>query len=137
MQRLEEVLVERLPIGEAQFPPDQVTDRSERFFAAEFVREQLVRRLGQELPFNLGVEVEAFEDGPAIARISVIVWVDRPGQKAIVVGEGGHMLREVGRDARKALESLLERKVLLKLWVKVKSGWSDDERILHRLGYTE
>lgn len=132
---LEQELSKVLPAGGPFFPEDQLTDRSERFLAAEIVREKLMRRLGQEVPYELTVEIESFEDSPGLARISAVIWVERANQKAIVIGSGGAQLKDTGRQAREDLERLLGKKVFLQLWVKVKEGWSDDERALRSLGY--
>ncbi len=132
---LEAELLRLLPESEPMFPEDQITDRSVRFLAAEIIREKLMRSLGQELPYDLTVEVERFEEEGNLVRIGALIWVDRPNQKAIVIGKGGERLRQIGQQARKDIEAMLERKVFLELWVKVKSGWSDDERALQSLGY--
>ena len=132
---LEAELFRLLPESEPMFPEDQITDRSVRFLAAEIIREKLMRSLGQELPYDLTVEVERFEEEGNLVRIGALIWVDRPNQKAIVIGKGGERLRQIGQQSRKDIEAMLERKVFLELWVKVKSGWSDDERALQSLGY--
>ncbi len=132
---LEAELLKLLPESEPMFPEDQITDRSVRFLAAEIIREKLMRSLGQELPYDLTVEVERFEEEGNLVRIGALIWVDRPNQKAIVIGKGGERLKQIGQQARKDIEAMLERKVFLELWVKVKSGWSDDERALQSLGY--
>ena len=137
LAELEEQLVRYLPRGEAVFPEEQVTDRTERFMAAEIVREKLMRRLGKEVPYRLTVEVQRFEDREGVALIDAVIWVERPGQKAIVIGKGGSVLKLVGESARRDLEELLGRKVFLQTWVKVKAGWSDDERALRRMGYRD
>lgn len=134
---LEEAIVSRLPEGGPYFPEEQLTDRSERFLAAEIVREKLMRRLGQEIPYELTVEIESFEDSPGLTRIGAVIWVERANQKAIVIGSGGAQLKDTGRQAREDLERLLGKKVFLQLWVKVKEGWSDDERALRSLGYSD
>lgn len=123
-----------LPEQPPFFPADQVTDRSDQFIAAELVREKLTRLLGQELPYALAVTIDAYEDREDIALISAIIWVDKNSQKPIVVGEKGELLKQVGQKARLDLEKYLEKKVFLKLWVKVKSGWQDNEKWLHQLG---
>jgi GTPase len=127
----------RAHLGETspQYPEDQVTDRSVRFMAAEIIREKLMRRLGQELPYDLTVEIEQFKEEKGLTRINALIWVDRTNQKAIVIGKKGERLKAVGQEARKDIEKLLDGKVYLELWVKVKAGWSDDERALHSLGY--
>ncbi len=132
---LENVVSSCLPQQAHLYPADQLTDRSDRFIAAEMVREKLMRLLGQELPYAVAVTIEAFEDVPKITRIAAIIWVEKASQKPIVIGEGGERLKNVGQKARLDLEKYLDKKVFLKLWVKVKSGWSDDERSLQQLGY--
>ena len=122
-------------MGRTCFRSEQITDRPERFFAAELVREQLTRRYGKELPYALSVEIDAFEAKGNLYRISAIVWVERPGQKAIIIGKDGASLKEAGREARIQMERLFQCKVFLKLWVKVKKSWSNDEAALLRLGY--
>lgn len=134
---LEEELLKLLPEGPALFPRDQVTDRGERFMAAELVREQLMAALGEELPYASTVEIEAFEQAGRLRRIAAVIWVERPGQRRIVIGEGGKRIKHVGRAARQEMERLFDGRVYLQLWVKVREGWSDDERILRTLGYDE
>ncbi len=134
---LEKALVKLLPEGAAEFPEDQITDRSERFLVAEIVREKLTRHLGAELPYRISVQTEHFADEEGITHISTVIWVERSSQKAIVIGKQGLMLKQIGEDARIDMEKLLDRKVFLQLWVKVKEGWSDDERALRQLGYTD
>lgn len=132
---LERSVLERLPPSEPFFPEDQITDRSERFLAAEMIREKLTRRLGQEIPYALTVEIQEFKEEGGLLRISAVIWVERAGQKSIVIGKSGAVLKDVGQKARMDMERLFEQKVFLQLWVKVKEGWSDDERALHSLGY--
>ncbi|HET9836486.1 MAG TPA: GTPase Era [Rhodanobacteraceae bacterium] len=133
---LEKGILERLPEREPVFEPDTFTDRSERFLCAELVREQLMRQLGEELPYATTVEIESFKDREdGLAEISAIVWVERDSQKAIVIGAGGERLKKIGSAARRNIEKLLERRVFLRLWVKVREGWSDDEAALQRFGY--
>lgn len=134
---LENAIVAALPEQDALYEADTLTDRSERFLAAELVREQLMRLLGQELPYSTTVEIERFELDGRLRRIHAVIWVERDGQKAIVIGEKGERLREIGSKARIAMEKLFDGKVYLELWVKVRSGWSDDERALRELGYAE
>jgi len=136
LEELERGLIARLPQAPPVYGEDEITDRSERFLASEMVREQLMRRLDQELPYATTVEIEQFvdrEDG--VAEIHAVIWVERDGQKAIVIGHGGAQLKAIGSAARKAMESVFERKVFLKLWVKVREGWADDENALKRFGY--
>jgi len=133
---LESAIETLLPQAAAMFPEDQVTDRSVRFLAAELVREKLFRKLGRELPYGLTVEIEEFRSEPAITHIHALIWVERKSQKTIVIGSQGRVLKEVGIEARRDIEALIDGKVNLKLWVKIKEGWADDERALRSLGYT-
>jgi GTP-binding protein Era len=133
---LETVIETLLPEAPPFFPEDQVTDRSERFLVAELIREKLFRKLARELPYGLTVEVESFRREPRITHIHALIWVERQSQKNIVIGRQGALLKEVGQQARRDIEALIGSKVNLKLWVKVKEGWADDERALHSLGYT-
>jgi GTP-binding protein Era len=135
LEELETAIMALLPIRDNIYPEDQITDRSERFLAAEIVREKLTRRLGDELPYSLTVEIERYEDLPGISKIYAIIWVERDSQKNIVIGKEGEMLKKVGTDARFDIEKLIDKKVYLQLWVKVKSGWSDSERALQSLGF--
>ncbi len=133
---LESAILARLPAGEPRYDTDSYTDRSERFMAAELVREQLMRQLGEELPYATTVEIERFEDRPdGPTEIAAVVWVEREGQKAIVIGAGGRRAKAIGSAARRGIEALLDRKVSLKLWVRVRAGWSDDEAALKQFGY--
>ncbi|MCP5133839.1 MAG: GTPase Era, partial [Gammaproteobacteria bacterium] len=124
-----------LPVQDFLFPEDQITTVSERFFAAELIREKLTRLLREELPYALTVEIEQFVEEGRLVRIHAVIWVERASQKGIVIGEKGTVLREVGRQTREDLERLFGRKVFLETWVKVREGWSDDERALRSLGY--
>ncbi len=138
LQILRSELLRRLPEGEPLFAEDELTDRSQRFLAAEMVREQLMLRLGEELPYAATVEIERFEErDDGLAEIHAVIWVEREGQRAIVIGAGGAMLKQVGASARRAMERLFGCRVFLKTWVKVRAGWSDDEAQLKRLGYTD
>jgi GTP-binding protein Era len=134
---LEACIESLLPVSPPYFPADQVTDRSERFLVAELVREKLFRKLARELPYGLTVEIESFKRERNITHIHALIWVERASQKSIVIGKQGRLLKEVGQQARRDIESLLGCKVNLKLWVKVKEGWADDERALRSLGYTD
>ena len=136
VEELEAAIERLLPQAPPLFPEDQVTDRSVRFLAAELVREKLFRKLGKELPYGLTVEIEQFKSDTNITHIHALIWVERKSQKYIVIGKQGRMLKEVGIEARRDIEALIDGKVNLKLWVKVKEGWADDERALHSLGYT-
>jgi GTP-binding protein Era len=135
LAKLPKLIEELLPEGPAHFPTDQVTDRSERFLAAEIIREKLTWRLREELPYGLTVEIERFEELGNRLVIGAVVWVERPGQKAIVIGAGGERLKEIGRLARLELNELLKKAVHLELWVKVKENWADSEQALKSFGY--
>jgi len=127
---------QRLPEGPHFYPDDQVTDRSLRFLAAELVREKIMRQLGEELPYSATVEIEQFKQKGAVLHIHALIMVEREGQKKIIIGDKGSQLKLIGRDARLDMEKAFESKVMLNLWVKVKSNWSDDARALKSLGYT-
>jgi GTP-binding protein Era len=137
LEQLEAAVLAQLPEGPPLFPEDQVTDRSERFLAAELVREQLTRRLGAELPYAVTVQIEQFSQQDGVLHIHAVIWVEKEGQKAIVIGKGGAVLKEIGRRARLGMERAFEGKVFLKIWVRVKESWSEDERLLRQLGYDE
>ncbi|MTI64579.1 GTPase Era [Methylophaga sp.] len=134
---LEQEIAKLMPEGEMIYDEDQLTDRSSRFLAAEIVREKLFRYLGKELPYSLTVEVELFEEADNMFRISAVVYVERSGQKSIVIGKNGEQLKLIGREARLEMEQLFGCKVYLQLWVKVREGWSDNERMLKNLGYKD
>ncbi len=134
---LERLVGERLPESEHFYPDDQITDRSSRFLAAELVREKIMRQLGAELPYQITVEVEEFKQEGRILHIHALILVEREGQKKIIIGDKGERLKRIGQDARRDMETLFDSKVMLNLWVKVKSGWSDDERALRSLGYLD
>ncbi|NJD24591.1 MAG: GTPase Era [Betaproteobacteria bacterium] len=124
-----------LPNEGLLFPDDELTDRSERFLAAEYVREKLFRLLGDELPYAATVEIEKYEQEGNLRRIYAAIVVDRDSHKAIVIGKGGGALKRIASEARQDMERLFGGKVYLEVWVKVKSGWADDERLLKSLGY--
>ncbi len=132
---LELAILKKLPLGPALFPEDQITDRSERFFAAEFVREKLMTRLSDELPYNLSITIEEFKEKNNVLHIHACIWVERKGQKSIVIGKEGSVLKSVGKEARKDLEEMFDKKVNLKTWVKVKKKWTDSEQALKQFGY--
>ena len=141
-QGLEPLVASLLPLLPEQPPlygEDEITDKSQRFLAGELLREQLMRQLGEELPYATTVEIESFSEEPArhgiLLRIGAVVWVEREGQKAIVIGKGGVRLREIGTRAREGMERLFGAKVFLETWVRVRAGWSDDEAALRTLGY--
>jgi GTP-binding protein Era len=126
-----------LPHAEHVFPADQITDKSSRFLAAELVREKIMRQLGAELPYQVTVDIEEFREEKGIIHISALILVERDGQKRIIIGEGGSRLKTIGQAARVDMETMFDSKVMLKLWVKVKTGWADDDRALRNLGYLE
>ena len=137
VKELETDILKLMPEGELIFPEDQLTDRSSRFLAAELVREKLFRHLGQELPYSITVEIEQFKQEDKLYRINAVIYVERSGQKNIVIGKKGELLKSVGRDARIEMEQLFDCKVFLQVWVKVREGWSDNERMLKNLGYND
>ena len=124
-----------LPEGQAMFGADEVTDRSERFLAAELIREKIFRLLGEEVPYSVSVMIEKFEMDGTMRRIHAAILVDRQNQKAILIGKDGEKLKEIATQARKDMEKLFDGKVFLETWVKVRSGWADDERAIKSLGY--
>lgn len=132
------IVRKRLPEAEHHFPEDYITDRSQRFMASEIIREKLMRFLGAELPYSVTVEIEQFvtnERGGL--TINGLILVEREGQKKMVIGNKGAKIKVIGTEARRDMEDMFESKVHLELWVKVKSGWADDERALRSLGYTD
>jgi len=137
ISELEQHIESSLHLSPAYFPEEQITDKSERFLASELIREKIMRLLGQELPYAVAVEVEAFEEEAAIIKISAIIWVERANQKIIIIGNKGQQLKEIGKQARLSMQGLYNKKVFLKLWVKVKDGWSDDDKALKSLGYLD
>jgi GTP-binding protein Era len=137
IEGFEKIISGYLPSSEAFYSKDQITDRSERFMAAEIIREKLTRNLAQELPYNLTVEIEKFTQDGKLLDIAAIIWVERDNQKAIIIGKSGSKLKDMGTKARIDMEKMFGQKVFLQLWVKVKSGWSDDERALNSLGYID
>ncbi len=137
VKQLEQEIDQLMPEGELIFPEDQLTDRSSRFLAAELVREKLFRHLGQELPYSITVEIEQFDDEGGLYRIGAVIYVERDGQKSIVIGKKGELLKSIGKEARLEMQSLFSKKVFLRLWVKVREGWGDNERMLKNLGYND
>lgn len=147
LDRLQEVIASHLPIADPIYDTEQITDRSERFLASEIIREKIMRSAGDEVPYDLTVQIDGFKDeaahiDPKTGRprkactfINATIYVERSGQKAIVIGDKGQRIKQVGMDARKDMEQLFDKKIMLTLWVKVKRGWSDDERALTSLGY--
>ena len=137
LEALQTLIRSFLPESAHFFPEDQVTDRSQRFLAAEIVREKIMRQLGDELPYAAAVEIEEFAGDDGILHISALILVERKGQKKILIGEKGARLRSIGSEARRDMETLFDTQVMLRLWVKVRSGWSDDQRALRSLGYDD
>jgi GTP-binding protein Era len=134
---LEEVIRRQLPESPFFYDEEQITDRSVRFLVAEIVREKLMRQLGDELPYAVTIQVERFEEKPEATHIDATIFVEKEGQKRILIGKSGERLKRIGIDARKDMEAALDTKVMLNTWVKVKSGWSDDERAMKSLGYDD
>ncbi|PCI64910.1 MAG: GTPase Era [Gammaproteobacteria bacterium] len=138
VESLRNLLVSYMPEGDFVYPEDYYTDRSERFLAAEIIREKLIRQLGDELPYSITVEIEQFKlDEKGTIHINGLILVERNGQKSIVIGKGGSRLKKVGTDARIDMSEVFGRKIFLELWVKVKDNWADDERALRSLGFDE
>lgn len=147
LQELEKVIAKYLPVAEPIYDTEQITDRSERFLASEIVREKVMRTAGDEVPYDLTVQIDEFRDEAAhadpktgkqrkaVTFIDATIFVERQGQKAIVIGDKGDKIKQIGMEARQDMEALFGKKIMLTLWVKVKKGWSDDERALTSLGY--
>lgn len=132
---LEQQINGYLPVDMHFYDEDQITDRSERFLVAELVREKVMRQMGHEIPYSVAVEIEQFKVQENIIHINALILVERDSQKSIVIGKKGQRLKQIGVDARKDMEILLDSKVMLEIWVKVKTGWSDNDRALRSLGY--
>ena len=137
LDRLEALIVSQLPAGKPQFPDDQITDKSTRFIVAEIIREKLFRVLKQELPYSLTVNIDHYVEEADITRISATIWVERSSQKGIVIGKNGSLLKKIGSLARGDIERLLDNRVYLQLWVKIREGWADDEKSLAAFGYSD
>jgi GTP-binding protein Era len=137
VEELEKQVLNKLPFSRPFYDEDQFTDRSERFLAAEMVREQLTMRLHQELPYALTVQIEEFKRAGNLLTIGAIIWVERDSQKQIVIGKKGMVLKQVGSKARIVLEELFGEKIFLRLWVKVSRDWSDNDKLIERFGYTD
>jgi len=135
LDSLEKTLMEMMPEGPHLFPDEQITDKNERFQVAEIIREKVIRSTEQELPYSTTVVVEAMKEENKLLEISAIIWVERESQKPIVIGKNGERLKSIGTAARKEIVKLLGKKIFLRLWVKVKSDWTDDERALGSLGF--
>ncbi len=137
LEGLVKTVLALLPESEPLYAEDEITDRSEKFLAGELVREQLMLRLGEELPYSTTVEIEKFELDGEMLRIAAVVWVEREGQKPIVIGKGGERMKAISTGARLGMEKLFGRKVFLETWCRVREGWSDDEAALRRFGYSD
>ncbi len=135
LKELESLITKNLPVGPPLFSEEQVTDRSERFFAAEFIREKLISRLSDELPYRLSITIDEFNENNNVVHIHACIWVEKQGQKSIVIGKEGKVLKAAGKAARQDLEGLFDKKVNLKTWVKVKNKWTDSEQALKQFGY--
>ena len=135
--QLERAIVNRLPVNDWLFEEDQLTDRNARYLAAEFVREKITRQMGDEVPYEVAVEIEEFREQAGIYHIGAVILVEKETQKRMLIGEKGSRMKLIGSEARRDMERMFDCQVMLKLWVKVKSGWSDDERALRSLGYDD
>lgn len=134
LEQLVSLLESMVPEGDHFYADDQITNKTVRFLAAEIIREKLMRQLGSEVPYQIAVEIQLFEEEDSLVRIEALILVEKEGQKRIIIGDKGSKIKNIGVQARRELEQLLENKVMLNLWVKVKSGWSDSERALKSLG---
>ena len=138
IEKLRQLILAKLPESDFYFPEEYVTDRSSRFMASEIIREKLMRFTGDELPYSVTVEIEQFKlDADGVYHINGLILVERDSQKPMIIGKNGKHLKTIGTEARKDMEDLFDHKVFLELWVKVKSGWADDERALRSLGYDD
>lgn len=137
LDRLEQLIIGYLPQSLAQFPDDQLTDKSMRFIASEIIREKLFRLLTQELPYSITVSIDHYKIEADITRISATIWVERKSQKAIVIGNNGSLLKKIGIQARTDIQHLIDAKVYLQLWVNIRQDWADDEHSLAAFGYTD
>lgn len=135
VEQLEKLIGELLPVNPHLFAAEQITDRRDDFLIAEIIREKIIRIVGQEVPHDVTVQIEAMQKKNDVLHINAIIWVERKGQKIIVIGKKGEKLKEIGTQARIDIEKLLNSKVFLTLWVKIKSGWADDEKLLQGMGY--
>ena len=132
---LESEIVTLLPEGGLLFPEEQFTDKPLRFQIAEIIREKIIQETSEELPYSTTVEIEQFQEEEKLTEIGAIIWVERPGQKIIIIGKKGAKLKKIGTQSRKEIEKLIDKKVFLRLWVKIKEHWTDDEKALRSLGY--
>lgn len=132
---VESIVIKHLPTAKAIYSDEQITNRNSRFFASEFIREKLTQKLGDELPYQLTVKIDDFKEDEKLIRIQATIWVERPGQKGIVIGKNGSLLKSVGEQSRKDMEILFEKKVHLETWVKVKGKWTDDDKMLRQFDF--
>jgi len=137
LAELRSTICANLPQQEMLYPEDQLTDKSERFVVSELIREQVFRQAGQEVPYSVAVEIERYKEEGKRLEIDAVIYVEKPGQKAILIGKNGARIKSIGTAAREAIQKFLGRKVHLQTWVKVKEKWSDDVRALKSLGYGE
>lgn len=137
IEPLIDVIFDHLPVGEPVFEEDQVSDRSTRFFITELIREQLMERFHQELPYSVTVNIESYEVKGPTHHIHAVIWVERKNQKGIIIGNKGEAIKQIGINARKEIEAFIQAKVNLKLWVKVQSSWTDDIKAIEALGYKD
>ncbi|GMQ91384.1 MAG: GTPase Era [Gammaproteobacteria bacterium] len=135
VDRLQQSILQYLPVQPALYPEEQFTDKSDRFLISELVREQVFLTIGQEIPYAVAVEIEKLEDTKKLLRIEAIIWVEKDGQKSIIIGKGGAQLKVIGSRARSEIERLYNKRVYLNVWVKVRKGWSGNEQHLRTLGY--
>ncbi len=135
IEHMESIVVKNLPVANAVYKGDQISNRNPHFFAAEFIREKLTQKLGDELPYQLAVTIDDFKEEEQLIRIQATIWVERPGQKGIVIGKNGSLLKSVGEQSRKDMEVMFDQKVHLETWVKVKGKWTDDERALKQFNF--
>jgi GTP-binding protein Era len=132
---LEQQITTYLPAGDILFPPEQITDKSARFHIAEVIREKIIQETEQELPYITAIEIEQFKQTDKLMEIGAVIWVERQGQKIIIIGKNGARLKKIGTVARSEIEKWIGQKIFLRLWVKVKTNWTDDDRALKSLGY--
>lgn len=135
VELLEKLILEKLPTSPFFYDEDDLTDKSIRFLCGEIIREKMLRLLGEEVPHDAAIEIEFYKESEKLIDISAVIWLNRPGQKKIVIGENGLKLKEIGSKARVDIENLVSKKVMLRLWVKVRKNWADDDRALRSLGY--
>ncbi len=135
LAELEKEIVTLLPEGPMLFPEDQITDKSLRFQVAEIIREKIILNTEEEIPYAVGVEIEELKQEPALLTVNAVIWVERQGQKIIIIGKKGERLKKIGMSARKEIERKVGTKAFIRLWVKVKENWTDDDRALRGLGY--